>query len=168
MASTSDGKGYWLVAADGGVFAYGDAAFAGSMGGTHLNAPIVGIAGNGDGGYCWWPPTAACSPTASAAFHGSAGALRLVSPVVGIAALTNGSGYYLVAADGGVFAYGSAPFLGSALRHRRLARWSASPAGPTVGTRWPLRSVAPTPSAPGYFGSPGSTPTTAPIIGIAS
>jgi hypothetical protein len=45
MASTPDGKGYWLVAADGGVFTFGDAAFYGSMGEVHLNAPVVGMAG---------------------------------------------------------------------------------------------------------------------------
>ena len=37
MASTSDGQGYWLVAADGGVFAFGDAKFFGSMAGHPLN-----------------------------------------------------------------------------------------------------------------------------------
>ncbi len=30
MAATPDGGGYWLVASDGGVFAYGDAGFYGS------------------------------------------------------------------------------------------------------------------------------------------
>ena len=34
IASTPDGKGYWLVAADGGVFSFGDAGFYGSMGGN--------------------------------------------------------------------------------------------------------------------------------------
>ena len=43
MAATPDGKGYWLVASDGGIFSFGDAAFFGSEGGVHLNAPIVGI-----------------------------------------------------------------------------------------------------------------------------
>ena len=32
MAATPDGKGYWLVAADGGIFAFGDARFYGSTG----------------------------------------------------------------------------------------------------------------------------------------
>ena len=45
MEATDDGGGYWLVAADGGVFTYGDAPFSGSEGGTRLNAPMVGIAG---------------------------------------------------------------------------------------------------------------------------
>jgi hypothetical protein len=30
MAATPDGMGYWLVASDGGIFAYGDAGFFGS------------------------------------------------------------------------------------------------------------------------------------------
>ncbi|EQD80481.1 hypothetical protein B1A_00847 [mine drainage metagenome] len=32
MAATPDGKGYWMVAADGGIFSFGDAAFYGSTG----------------------------------------------------------------------------------------------------------------------------------------
>ena len=32
MAATADGKGYWLVASDGGIFDYGDAGFDGSAG----------------------------------------------------------------------------------------------------------------------------------------
>ena len=43
MAATADGKGYWLVASDGGIFAYGDAAFYGSTGAMTLNKPIVGL-----------------------------------------------------------------------------------------------------------------------------
>ncbi len=44
MAPTTDGGGYWLVASDGGIFAYGDAPFEGSTGGMSLNRPIVGMA----------------------------------------------------------------------------------------------------------------------------
>ena len=36
--------GYWLVASDGGIFAYGNAKYYGSTGGMHLNQPIVGMA----------------------------------------------------------------------------------------------------------------------------
>ncbi len=32
MTATPDGKGYWLVASDGGIFSYGDATFFGSTG----------------------------------------------------------------------------------------------------------------------------------------
>ena len=43
MAATQDGDGYWLVASDGGIFNYGDAAFNGSTGGTALVAAIVAM-----------------------------------------------------------------------------------------------------------------------------
>ena len=43
-APTPTGKGYWLVASDGGIFNYGDAAFLGSAGSIKLNQPIVAMA----------------------------------------------------------------------------------------------------------------------------
>ena len=36
--------GYWMVAADGGIFSYGSARFLGSTGALRLNQPIVGMA----------------------------------------------------------------------------------------------------------------------------
>jgi hypothetical protein len=53
MAATSDGQGYWLVGADGGVFSYGDAAFHGSAGNIKLAAPITGMAATPDGQGYW-------------------------------------------------------------------------------------------------------------------
>ncbi len=53
MAPTPDGKGYWLVARDGGIFSFGDAAFYGSTGGLALNQPIVGMAPTPDGKGYW-------------------------------------------------------------------------------------------------------------------
>jgi hypothetical protein len=41
--------GYWLVASDGGIFAFGDAPFRGSMGGTHLAKPVIGMVRCGNG-----------------------------------------------------------------------------------------------------------------------
>ena len=49
MAATPDGRGYWLVASDGGIFSYGDALFYGSTGGLRLNKPVVGMAATPDG-----------------------------------------------------------------------------------------------------------------------
>jgi hypothetical protein len=43
MRSTPSGRGYWLVASDGGMFSFGDARFFGSMGGHPLNLPVVGM-----------------------------------------------------------------------------------------------------------------------------
>jgi hypothetical protein len=53
MAATPDGGGYWLVASDGGIFAFGDAKFYGSMGGIHLNKPVVGMAADDATGGYW-------------------------------------------------------------------------------------------------------------------
>src|SRR5665811_1771670 len=53
MASTADGHGYWLVAADGGIFTFGDAGFFGSTGNVALNQPIVGMASTADGHGYW-------------------------------------------------------------------------------------------------------------------
>ena len=41
ITTTIDSGGYWMVASDGGIFAFGDAQFFGSMGGTPLAQPIV-------------------------------------------------------------------------------------------------------------------------------
>ena len=53
MASTPSGNGYWLVASDGGIFAFGDAQFFGSTGSIHLNQPIVGMASTPTGSGYW-------------------------------------------------------------------------------------------------------------------
>ena len=62
----------------------------------------------------WWPPTAGSSRSATAPFYGSTGNLALVRPVVGMAAPRTASGYWMVASDGGIFAFGDAAFYGSA------------------------------------------------------
>jgi len=38
------GNGYLMVASDGGVFAFSNKAFFGSLGSVHLPAPIIGVA----------------------------------------------------------------------------------------------------------------------------
>ena len=46
IVAAPDGKGYWLVAKDGGVFAFGSARFYNSLPGLHhpAAAPVVGVA----------------------------------------------------------------------------------------------------------------------------
>ncbi len=110
MAATPDGGGYWLAAADGGVFSFGDARFFGSTAGMHLNQPVVGMAATPDGGGYWLvAKDGGIFFFGDAAFFGSAAGIHLNQPVVGLAA-SAGSGYRLVASDGGIFDYGSAPF----------------------------------------------------------
>ena len=76
MAATPDGRGYWLVASDGGIFAFGDAGFFGSTGGLALNKPIVGMAATPDGqGYWLVASDGGIFAFGDAQFFGSTGAL---------------------------------------------------------------------------------------------
>lgn len=104
--------GYWLVASDGGVFAF-NAPFMGSAGGIGLTKPVVGMAATPDGGGYWLVASdGGVFSYGDATFHGSTGGVPLAKPVVGMAADPATGGYWLVASDGGVFAY-DAPFMGS-------------------------------------------------------
>jgi hypothetical protein len=113
IVSSSDGKGYLIADSDGGVFAFGDAVFSGSMGGTPMNAPVVGIGRNAPGGYWLVGSDGGVFSFGDAPFGGSLGSIRLNAPIVGIVPNKSGAGYWLVAGDGGVFAEGEAPFFGS-------------------------------------------------------
>ena len=114
-ALTHDGGGYWEVASDGGIFAFGDAGFYGSMGGKPLNAADRRHGGDARtaAGTGWWPPTAASSASATPASTAAPAASTSTSPIVGMAATPDGKGYWLVASDGGIFSYGDAKFSGS-------------------------------------------------------
>jgi N-acetylmuramoyl-L-alanine amidase len=105
--------GYWLVASDGGVFAF-NAPFEGSAGALPLVAPVVGMAATPDGGGYWLVASdGGVFAFGDAGYFGSMGGHPLNRPVVGMATTPDGGGYWLVASDGGVFAFGDAKFLGS-------------------------------------------------------
>ena len=127
--------GYWLVAADGGVFAYGDAPFLGRFEGASPGDPIVGMAATPTGnGYWLVAAGGGVLPFGDAVLFGDLGAITPDAPIVGMAATPTGKGYLLFGGDGGVFAFGDAAFLGRVT--------FAVPVGPT-----PLRArpVAPPP-----------------------
>ena len=87
IAATPDGRGYWLVASDGGIFAFGDARFYGSTGHLKLNRPIVGIAATPDGrGYWLVASDGGIFAFGDAGFHGSLAGRKLAggAQVVGI------------------------------------------------------------------------------------
>jgi len=107
-------QGVLLAGTDGGVFTFGTARFAGSLGGMRLDAPIVGMAPTpDDGGYWLVAADGGVFSFGDATFYGSEGSTPLAKPIVGMAADPNGGGYWLVAADGGVFSFGASPFEGS-------------------------------------------------------
>jgi hypothetical protein len=107
-------SGYLLVARDGGVFAFGASQFYGSLGGQHLNAPIVGGASTLDGrGYVMVASDGGVFAFGDARFYGSMGGKHLNAPIVAVAPLPTGTGYWLIASDGGVFSFGGARSYGS-------------------------------------------------------
>ena len=108
------GSGYRLYASDGGVFDFGNANYYGSMGGKHLNKPVVGAAPTSNGiGYWLVASDGGVFSFGDASFYGSTGNLTLNQPIVAIVPTVDGTGYWLVASDGGVFSFGDAFFYGS-------------------------------------------------------
>ena len=75
VASTPDGRGYWLVMRNGGVLGAGDARFYGSLAGKHLSSPIAGVAATPDGrGYWLVAADGGIFAFGDARFYGSTGA----------------------------------------------------------------------------------------------
>jgi hypothetical protein len=140
VAATGPGgtpAGYWLVASDGGIFSFGDAAFHGSTGAIRLNQPITGMASTPSGkGYWLVASDGGIFSFGDAGFFGSTGAIHLNKPITGMASTPSGNGYWLVASDGGIFAFGDAAFYGS-----------------TGGLRLnqPITAMATTPGGRGYW-----------------
>jgi hypothetical protein len=86
MAPSKLGKGYWLVASDGGVFAFGDATYYGSTGAITLNKPIVGLTTTPLGKGYWMVATdGGIFAFGDAQFFGSTGGVPLNKPIVGLA-----------------------------------------------------------------------------------
>jgi hypothetical protein len=79
--------GYWLVGSDGGLFAFGDAGYDGSVPADHIKVNnIVGMAATADGrGYWLVGSDGGIFAFGDAAFHGSMGGKHLSRPVVAIA-----------------------------------------------------------------------------------
>jgi hypothetical protein len=170
-ARTPSAHGVWMAGSDGGVFAYGDAAFYGSTGNLRLVRPIVGMAATPDGrGYWLVASDGGVFSFGDARFYGSAGALRLNQPIVGMAATPDGRGYWLVASDGGVFSFGDARFYGSTggLRLNRpivgLARTSSGDGYWMVASDGGIFTFGDAP----FYGSAGGASVAAPIVGIAT
>ena len=80
---TKDDGGYWLDASDGGVFSFGDTQFYGSIPGLGLHPAGSGLPNS------------------------------LNAPIVGMVPSTTAAATFMVASDGGVFAFGDAHFAGS-------------------------------------------------------
>jgi hypothetical protein len=122
MATTPTGNGYWLLAADGGIFSYGDAAFYGSTGNLHLVSPVIGFSPTRDGhGYWLFAADGGIFSFGDATFHGSLGATPHTNPIVGMRVSPTGNGYWLTDTAGKVSPFGDATPAGD-LSHLHLFR----------------------------------------------
>jgi hypothetical protein len=117
--------GYWLVGSDGGIFSFGSAQFYGSTGSLVLQRPVVGIVPTSDNGGYWLDASdGGVFSFGDTQFYGSIPGLGLQpagtglpnslnAPIVGMVPTADDGGYFMVASDGGVFAFGDAEFEGS-------------------------------------------------------
>jgi hypothetical protein len=117
--------GYWLVGSDGGIFSFGSAQFYGSAGSLKLQRPVVGIVptrdNNGywldasDGGIFAYGDTQFYGSIPGLGLHPAGSRLpnSLNAPIVAMVPSIDDGGYFMVASDGGVFAFGDAHFAGS-------------------------------------------------------
>jgi hypothetical protein len=124
-APPAPSHGYWLVGSDGGIFSFGSSQFYGSTGNLQLQRPVVGIVPTADhGGYWLDASDGGVFSFGDTQFYGSIPGLglhpagsglpnSLNAPVVGMVASSDNGGYFMVASDGGVFAFGDAHFAGS-------------------------------------------------------
>ena len=115
IARTPDGKGYWLVAANGGIFSSGDAGYYGSLSSKGVtSSSVVSMAATPDGKGYWlidssgdvWAFGDANSTLGSLSGDG-------ISNIVGIAVTPDGAGYWLVDSSGDIWAFGDAGLHGS-------------------------------------------------------
>jgi hypothetical protein len=165
-------SGYWEVAADGGIFPFGNAPGYGSTGNIRLNQPIVGMARTPDsGGYWLAAADGGIFPFGDAVGYGSTGNIRLNQPIVGIAAVPHGRGYYMVASDGGIFPFGPDAVgfgsTGNIHLNQPIVGMAVTPDG---GGYWLVASdggIFPFGDAPGY-GSTGNIRLNQPIVGMAA
>ena len=134
IARTPTGGGYWLAGGDGGVFAFGDAsAKIGSLPGAGVvpTAPIVGVNATADGNGLWLVGSDGnVYPLGDANFFGTTGSTWNAASgtwdlkpgyvpsshfqVAGMASVGAGAGtgYFLIAVDGGIINLGSAVYQG--------------------------------------------------------
>jgi hypothetical protein len=177
-AASLGGNGYRMVAADGGIFTFGNRQFHGSTGDRVLNKPIVGGATDVSDYEGYWIVASDGGVFAfDADFFGSA-VEATDSPAVEIEPTPTGKGYWVVTAKGKVLPFGDAksygdmsgtplsqPIIGMSVTASGLGYWlvgqdggiftfgDAQFFGSTGATKLnaPVIDLAPTPDNQGYF-----------------
>ena len=164
-------SGYQMIAADGGVFSFGNRTFKGSAAANPPHAAIVASAMTCTGkGYWLAESNGEVLAFGDAGLQGSLAGTNLNQPIVAMATTPTSGGYWLAASDGGVFNFGDAPLHGS-MGNKPLNQ--------------PIVAMASTPSGDGYWlaasdggifsfgdaefhGSTGDIKLNQPIVGMAA
>ena len=115
QAATAPDTGYRVLAADGGVFAYGSSTYLGGANAIRGALIVAGAPTATRKGYWLAGSNGAVFALGDAVAYGSAASLTLAAPIAGIGSQPTGDGYALVAQDGGVFTFGSARYVGNAV-----------------------------------------------------
>jgi hypothetical protein len=143
MASTPDGRGYWLLLADGSVYAFGNATWYGDLRGSAWRggpvppgAPVVGMAATSDGkGYFILAGDGSVYAFGDAKYHGSRGGQWTCGAVVGMAVDPATGGYWLVTSRGAVYGEDARNY-GSASKHPLASPIVAIAAAPDGTGYW--------------------------------
>ena len=104
----------WLITSVGRILVVGDAPDPplGASATSASGAPMVGSAPTPSGGV-WLAYSDGSVSAHGVEWHGDMAGVTLTEPITGIAPAPAGTGYWLLGTDGGVFAFGDAPFEGS-------------------------------------------------------
>jgi hypothetical protein len=166
---TPAGAGYRIVAADGGVFGFGQGTHQGSRASFKNNAPFVGTATTPSReGYWLVGSDGGVFTFGDAGFFGSTGAMKLNAPIIAIAGTPTGKGYWLIASDGGVFTFGDAGFFGSTGAMKLNAKIVGMAISPTGRGYWLVGADGGvfTFGDAGFFGSTGAMKLNKPVVAM--
>jgi hypothetical protein len=135
--SAKAAAGYYVLGDDGGIFAYGGAAFRGSVPslGLRADAILVSVTPSQQGYYVLGADGGIFS-FGDARFFGSLPGVGVRTRAIDLKPTPSGNGYWVLGADGGLFSFGDATFFGSL---------------PGVGVRNQAIKLVPTPSGKGYW-----------------
>jgi hypothetical protein len=110
MAATPGGRGYWLLAGDGGVFSFGNAHFWGSTGSMKLNAPVTSMIATGAGGYLLLASDGGLFSFGNSHFLGSLPGTGWCPGPTALAFVKTpkAAGYWMLLSDGRIVSFGQA------------------------------------------------------------
>ncbi|MDQ1489384.1 MAG: hypothetical protein QOJ23_1898 [Actinomycetota bacterium] len=164
-ASSSSAGGYWLYAADGGVFSFGTAGYAGAV--HNQGNDIAGMAATPSGnGYWMADDDGDVFVAGDATVYGNRASDA--DDVAAFAARPQGDGYWMATRTGAIENYGGAPaFPGASVKlSHRITTLAPTPSGAGAWMAGIDGGVMSFGDA-GFFGSMGGKRLNQPIVGMA-